>query len=135
MAKRRQRKVFFAWERPAGFFGLLSRTRVRLLVAVLVVMVGGAVVHAREKHASGVRATRAVISQTFRAVHAYRADHDGACPRDLKDLTAGGYMRDIPLDAWGKPLRLVCPGRVHSESFDLSSDGPDGLAGGLDRVE
>lgn len=135
MAKRRQSRVFFAWERPAGFFGLLSRTRVRLFLVVSTLVLSGIVVHARERHASGVRATRAVITQTWNAVFAFRADHEGACPKDLKDLTAGGYLRDIPMDAWGKPLRLVCPGRRHPETFDIVSDGPDGIPGGLDRVE
>ena len=34
----------------------------------------------------------------------------------------------------GKPLRLSCPGAEHAR-YDLSSDGPDGRPGGLDRIE
>ena len=69
------------------------------------------------------------------AVAAYRADHGGACPKSLEEIVTGGYARDLPLDAWGRPLRLSCPGRKDPSGFDLSSDGPDGEPGGLDRVE
>ena len=40
-----------------------------------------------------------------------------------------------PRDAWGRPLRVTCPGRKDTRGFDVSSDGPDGEPGGLDRVE
>jgi general secretion pathway protein G len=93
-----------------------------------------AVYELRER-ASAVRATRGTLTTTGRALDAYRADHAGACPRKLGDLAALGYLREEPLDAWGRQLRLVCPGRKDPLGFDLSSDGPDGLPGGLDRVE
>ncbi|HEX7603074.1 MAG TPA: type II secretion system protein GspG [Polyangiaceae bacterium] len=48
---------------------------------------------------------------------------------------ADGILRDVPVDAWGHPLRITCPGRLDPKGFDVSSDGPDGLPGGLDRVE
>jgi general secretion pathway protein G len=38
-------------------------------------------------------------------------------------------------DAWGRPFRLVCPSRREGVAYDLSSDGPDGEPGGLDRIE
>jgi general secretion pathway protein G len=91
--------------------------------------------HAREERAAGVRATRASITTMIGAVSAYRADHAGSCPRELAELVAGGYSRDVPVDAWGRPLRLTCPGRRDAKGFDISSDGPDGIFGGLDRVE
>ena len=71
------------------------------------------------------------------------ADHGGGCPRDLGELVPGGYTRDLPLDAWGRPLRLECAGArgaavaspTDALGFRVSSDGPDGVPGGLDRVE
>ena len=71
----------------------------------------------------------------YRAVSAYRADHENACPKELTELVAQGYSHDIPLDAWGRPLRLTCPGRRDPRGFEIVSDGPDGIPGGLDRVE
>jgi general secretion pathway protein G len=92
-------------------------------------------IHRREERAAAARATRATLTVTARAVSSYRADHAGACPRALHELVGGGYVRDEPVDAWGRPVRLVCPGRRDPLGFDVSSDGPDGLAGGLDRLE
>jgi general secretion pathway protein G len=133
--RRRASKVFFPWERRRGLFGVLGRARVRLVAAALVL---GALIywmHGREERAAGIRATRASITTMYRAVSAYRADHSGACPKELGELVSGGYTRDIPVDAWGRPLRLTCPGRRDARGFEISSDGPDGIPGGLDRVE
>jgi general secretion pathway protein G len=106
------------------------------LVAVVALAVAFVVwIRVREERAAGIRATRASITLAYRSVHAYRADHNGACPKDLGALVTGGYVRDIPVDAWGRELRLTCPGRRDSSSFEISSDGPDGVPGGLDRVE
>lgn len=135
MKRRRTSKVFFPWERRRGLFGLIGRARVR--VALGVVLAGLVVVwiRGREERAAGIRATRASITTTYRAVSAYRADHAGACPKDLGELVLGGYSRGAPVDAWGRPLRLTCPGRRDPALFEISSDGPDGVPGGLDRVE
>jgi len=134
-------RVFFPWERRRGPLGFFGRGRVRLFVLAGVLLGLLYVVHRREEKAAAVRATRATLTVAARAVASYRADHRGSgdqtagCPRSLGDVVAAGYERDEPRDAWGRPLRLVCPGRKDPLGFDLSSDGPDGLPGGLDRVE
>ena len=46
-----------------------------------------------------------------------------------------GYLAFEPEDAWGRPLRLLCPGHDNPRRYDLMSDGPDGIFGGLDRVQ
>ena len=137
MQKRSHRpsRVFFPWERRRGVFGILGRARVRLVVAGVVVLVLIVAIRAREEHAAGVRATRATITNAYESVAAYRADHGGACPREPSELTTGGYSAEVPIDAWGRPLRLTCPGRRDPRGFDLASDGPDGIPFGLDRVE
>lgn len=132
---RRETRVFFPWERRRGLLGVPGRARVRLIVAAALLVLLVVWIRSREERAAGVRATRATIDGAFRAVAAFRADHAGACPRELAELVAGGYCRDVPVDAWGRPLRLVCPGRRDAAGFELSSDGPDGAPGGLDRVE
>jgi len=132
---RTEPRVFFPWERKRGFLGALARARVRQVLVVVAVVAFIVVLRRREESAAAVRATRATITSAGRAVTAYRADHAGQCPKSLADVVAAGYARDVPVDAWGRQLRFVCPGRRDPLGFDLSSDGPDGIAGGLDRVE
>jgi general secretion pathway protein G len=136
MASRsRESKVFFPWERRRGLFGVLGRARVRLVATALVALLVIVWIRAREERRAGVRATRATITTAHAAVSAFRADHNGACPKELGDLVAGSYAAEVPIDAWGRPLRLTCPGRRDVHGFDLASDGPDGVPYGLDRVE
>jgi general secretion pathway protein G len=135
VARPRISKVFFPWERRRGLFGVLGRARVRLVAAVVVVLLLIVWIRSREERAAGVRATRATITTGRNAVSAFRADHKGACPKELSELVVGGYSAEIPIDAWGRPLRLTCPGRVDPKGFELLSDGPDGVPYGLDRVE
>lgn len=130
-----KRKVFFPWERKRGLLGLLGRARLKLVLAVVGTLAFLWVIRSREEHAAAVRATRANITTATNAVSAYRADHSGACPRTLGELVGDGYAREVPADAWGRPLRLTCPGRMDPEGFDVWSDGPDGVFGGLDRVQ
>ncbi|MBX3233665.1 MAG: type II secretion system protein GspG [Labilithrix sp.] len=128
-------KVFFPWERRRGVFGVLGRARVRVVAVALVLVALIVWIRGREERSAGIRATRASITTMYRAVWAYRADHDNQCPHELNELVAQGYSHDVPLDAWGRPLRLTCPGRRDPRGFEITSDGPDGIAGGLDRVE
>lgn len=132
---REKPKVFFPWERRRGLRTVFRRARVRqalLIVASVVVFV---LLRQRELRASDVRATRAEITTADRAIAAWRADHDRPCPSSLTDLVSGGYLSELPRDAWGRLLRVTCPGRKDPQAFDVSSDGPDGEPGGLDRVE
>jgi len=93
------------------------------------------VLGARERRLVGIRSTRATIGLVASAVEAYRADHDRQCPPTLEALKVRSYLAVDPTDAWGRPLRLVCPGRRDPQGYELMSDGPDREMGGLDRVE
>lgn len=135
MKRHRASKVFFPWERRRGVFGLIGRARTRLVLGVVAVLLVVVWIRSREERAAAIRATRASITTMYRAVSSYRADHGGACPKELTELVAFGYARDVPVDAWGRPLRLACPGRRDPKGFEIASDGPDGVMGGLDRVE
>ena len=46
----------------------------------------------------------------------------------------GPYMKEIPLDPWGKPYIYVCPGRNNPTSYDLFSVGADGREGTEDDI-
>ncbi len=54
-------------------------------------------------------------------------------PRDAKNWH-GPYLKDIPKDPWGNDYLYECPGRHNSTSYDLSSMGLDGRAGGDDDI-
>lgn len=136
MARRTDKKsVLLPWDRRAGILGAVSRTRLRVFLGIAAVVAFAVWVRAREEHKASVRATRASITTLGKGLYAYRAAHPGGCPKNLDVLVNEGFLRDVPVDAWGRPLRVTCPGRKDPKGFDVSSDGPDGIAGGLDRVE
>jgi general secretion pathway protein G len=89
----------------------------------------------RERRQAGVRQTQATLLAVRDALDSYLADHAGDCPAELAALADYGSFKTIPRDAWGRPFRLQCPGRSEGARYELSSDGPDGRAGGLDRIE
>jgi general secretion pathway protein G len=134
-SRRDEPRVFFPWERRRGFGSVLRRARARQVFALLSGVAAFTFLRQVELRTSAIRQTRAVITTTENAVAAWRADHDRACPASLAELVAAGYVTDLPRDAWHHPLRMACPGRKDPRGFDVSSDGPDGLPGGLDRVE
>jgi general secretion pathway protein G len=133
--RRSEPRVFFPWEKRRGLFGAIGRTRARMVALLALGLVLLVVIHRREEKAAAVRATRATLTTAGWAISSYRADHGGACPTAMSDLVVGGYVREDPVDAWGRSLRLLCPGRRDPLGFDLSSDGPDGIPEGLDRLE
>ena len=89
----------------------------------------------REHRAAGVRATRASLLVVRQALDAYRASHGGKCPADLSELVKKNYLSRLPTDAWGRSFILTCPGHFDPSSYELSSAGPDGQQGGLDRIQ
>ncbi len=127
--------ILFPWEGRTGLSRFLRAHRVRpVLVLVLALALFGSIA-SRERRAAGVRQSRATLLALRPAVDAYMSENGGACPPDLErglDLSA---FRKLPVDAWGQPFRLVCPSRRTGERYELSSDGPDGVPGGLDRIE
>ncbi len=44
------------------------------------------------------------------------------------------YRAQIPLDPWGHPYLYVSPGKHNTNSYDLSSAGPDGIPGTPDDI-
>ena len=129
------RGIYLPWERRGPITRRLGLTRLRPFLFGTLALTAIVLVGMRERQRTGERATRATLLVVRRAVDAYRADHEGKCPKQLEELQNTGYLLDLPDDAWGRPLRLVCPSRREGVAYDLSSDGPDGEPGGLDRIE
>src|SRR5512147_2252215 len=135
MRRRRQtqQRILFPWDVRVGVLRwlLLGRFRSVLTVGSAILFVAFVAIHERAR--SGERQTRAAISDARHAVEAYLAEHDGACPSSLDDIASFLKRGAVAKDAWGRPLRVTCPGRQLGENYELSSDGPDGVPGGLDR--
>jgi general secretion pathway protein G len=135
MARRRhEQTVFFPWERRTSLLrGRVLRSRPLLAalgMAVVLLLLG-----MRQRDRVGERSTRATLMAVRGGVDAYRADHDGRCPPSLGALKSDGYIAWDPVDAWGRPLVLTCPGRRNPESYDLMSYGASGDTRGLERIE
>ena len=134
-ASSKEPKILFPWEGRGGLGRFFRLGRLRPFVVIFGVVGFVTLVGARERRASGVRQTRATLLGARRVVDAYLADHDGGCPPSLGAVSVAAHLEGVPRDAWGRPLRLVCPGRWEGARYELLSDGPDGEPGGLDRVE
>ncbi len=136
MRRRRggEKRIFFPWEGRGGLSRAVRMGRLRpfLLVAGLAGFV--IVVGVRERHRAGVRQTRATLLDVRGAVDAYMASSDGGCPPNLERALDVAAYQGAARDAWGRRLRLTCPGRREGEPYELLSDGPDGKPGGLDRI-
>ena len=136
MAKRPvERHIFVPWEKRGGILRRVRVDQAGPVVVALGVIGIVALMGMHERRISGIRRTRATILNVRETVDSYMADHDGGCP---KGGLAGTGRYDspeaIPRDAWGRTLRLSCPGADRAR-YDLFSDGPDGKPGGLDRIE
>ena len=129
------RSIYLPWERRGGISRRLGLARARPFAIGLAILAALVLFGARERQRTGERSTRASLLVVRRGVDAYRADHDGKCPKQLEELESAGYLADLPDDAWGRPLRFLCPSRREGVPYDLSSDGPDGEPGGLDRIQ
>jgi general secretion pathway protein G len=45
----------------------------------------------------------------------------------------GGYLKDIPIDPWGRPYLYLSPAEFSDDDVDIYSLGADGVTGGEDQ--
>ena len=81
------------------------------------------------RHRIRVRDTRVAIAQVKQATSRFRADV-GRCPKSDAELlhppvSQKHYLDSMPLDGWGRPLLLRCPGYFQYEA-EVISAGPSG---------
>ena len=55
-------------------------------------------------------------------------------PSNAPDWRGPYIKKAVPMDPWGNPYIYEYPGRKNSAGYDLSSNGPDGRAGGDDDI-
>lgn len=129
------RRIFFPWEGRGGLRRFLAMGRFGPILAFIAIgLVTGSIV-ARERRASGDRRTRVALDFVRPGVERYLLENEGKCPTSLEQVREHLTRKELPLDGWGQPLRLVCPSARANVAFVLMSDGPDGIPGGLDRIE
>lgn len=129
------RDIFFPWERRGGLARWLGTGRVRHATVAALLLAFLVIVAVREQRQAGVRQTRSTLLSMRKAVDAFLSHNDGACPSGLEQVLVHAPFKQVPSDAWGNALRLLCPARRADERYELFSDGPDGKPGGLDRID
>ena len=135
MWQRSEKRSFFPWERRGGLIRRLGLYRLGPLLAASALVGLLALIVVRERRQAGIRRTRAVLLDVREALDAFLADHQGRCPESFAALADYGPFKGVPRDGWGQPLTLICPGSEPGQRYRLLSAGPDGIAGGLDRIE
>jgi hypothetical protein len=129
------RRIFFPWEGRGAIRQFLALGRVGPAILLISVLLFVLWVAKRERYAAGERVTMVALGSLQGPVERFLLESEGRCPADLADVLAYAPFSELPLDGWGRPLRLVCPSERDGVDYVLMSDGPDGLAGGLDRIE
>jgi len=120
-----------------------------LLVLVILAALAGIVVPKFAKRSEQAMVTKALsqISSFETGLEAFEVDlgrypttQEGLNalvkkPINLKKWTQPYLSRSaVPMDPWDKPYTYRQPGQHNEYGYDLSSDGPDGQAGGDDDI-
>jgi hypothetical protein len=119
------------WERESRWLGdfVTGRAWWAILASALVVAFCVVSYRAADNRAR-TRATRAAIAEARRAVAAFVAEL-GRCPHSTVELVhppkAGAhYLNELPVDGWGRPLYVRCPGSNSRDVAEVISAGPSG---------
>lgn len=119
------------WERESRWLGdLLSGRRWWMMLASALFAVFVVLAYRAADTRARTRATRAAIAEARRAVAAFVAEL-GRCPHSAVELVhppkAGAhYLNELPVDGWGRPLYVRCPGRNSRDVAEVISAGPSG---------
>lgn len=123
--------VLLPWEqRRAWFAELVVGRRWRGALGIAAVVFALVAVWRFAGHRARVRVTRATIAEVQRAMELFRTEV-GRCPRSVVELVhppraGAGYLVEVPMDAWGRPLYVRCPGDRPGDAGVVVSAGPSG---------
>ncbi len=131
MSRRTQReRIALPWERPGRPWRAASGGRGGkvILGALLACVAAWALVRETNERAR-IRDTEVAIAQVRGAIDQFRVDM-GRCPASNSELmhppnAQKQYLDELPLDGWGRPLQVRCPGTFGDEP-DVISAGPSG---------
>lgn len=106
--------------------------------AALLVVVGGlfALAAHADHRGEGRRASsaRLAMRNIQQAAMHFQLETGRDCPDGLDELVQLQILMKRPLDPWGRPFVLTCPGEHERVGVDLRSGGPDGETGTDDDV-
>ncbi|MCA9574673.1 MAG: type II secretion system protein GspG [Polyangiales bacterium] len=132
MARRRQQasSVRLPWEDRRGIRRFLERSRLSVVLGLLVLGVLALLVTRAAANRQRRSDTRATIGQIHRAVSRFRADL-GRCPRNMTEMLHPPrgrmtYLHGEPRDAWGNAILLTCPAPDDPDTQEVVSAGPSG---------
>ena len=127
----RNSPILLPWERKSAWLGRVVFQRRLLGVLLLAAAIGilSFAYRAADERAR-TRATRTAIAEAQRAVTVFVAEL-GRCPHSTVELmhppkAAARYLNEIPVDGWGRPLYIRCPGHGPHEVAEIISAGPKG---------
>lgn len=129
--KQTARGVALPWERRGAWVReLLAGRRWKVLVIAAIVALVLVMVGSSAEQRQRERETRAAIGEIKRSIAAFRADL-GRCPHSLDELlhpprSGERYLRQVPVDGWGRAFFVRCPGRYDPDGVDVVSAGPSG---------
>lgn len=110
-----------------------------VLAAIVVPKFAGRTEQAREAAAKTQISTFGTVLDAFEVDNGYYPKGKSGLndlvqtPRDAKNWR-GPYIKEVPKDPWGNEYIYECPGKNNPTSYDVSSMGPDGQAGGDDDI-
>jgi general secretion pathway protein G len=114
MTRRRRRRA------DRGFT-LLEIMIVLALIGLIAAVVGSGVY--QRFIAARIKTAKLQVRQVVGEVQQAMLD-DPTCPT-IDGLVAAQLMRKVPIDPWGTPLVLKCPGEHGKDPVDVISAGPD----------
>ncbi len=119
---------------------LVVITILGVLVAMVVPRLAG-----RTEQARRARAEADVKANVVMALDLFELDN-GRYPTTQEGLAAlrtqppdaknwkGPYLKQNPVDPWGRPYKYAYPGTHNVQDYDISSVGPDGTEGTPDDI-
>ena len=131
MARRRRGgNVSLPWERRGSWRQLLSGSRWKAVLALVLLFGAGALVWSSADRNRRERETHVAIAEVRRAIVRFRAEV-GRCPHSTTELvhpprSRTRYLREMPKDGWDRQLWVRCPSQVDPDDFTVLSAGPSG---------
>ena len=108
---------------------------IMVVVAIIGLVMGGvALVAWRAYQRAQIREAQHEVHTLMHAIVDWRLDHnERLCPATLDELYQEKRITKLPRDPWGQPFVYVCPAQ-NDDGYDISSKGPDRLAGTDDDI-
>jgi general secretion pathway protein G len=123
--------------RRAGIVLLVIATFVLLALSASITHVGGTAQHVRQILLNTDISTIKMSLARYRSITGrYPTTEQGLATLVTQPtepyIGRGTLLSSMPKDPWGSDYIYFCPGRVHPESYDLYSAGPDRIPGTSD---